>query len=358
MTAAYGFTNCACPCIQQALNDVFGRNAPALRRDKVGLINFLMSPENMAGIEKIQLDPGTGKRKCVTLNWYQKLCESTVNTSITDDCSTGTEAVPYCEDFDITNELETNNMVFDEDNMRRICEPLGDRDQEWIASIINGQMNALLVAWDKLVLAAVLANVGTFMDGSTIKAIQLFNTINSDAVGPRTRAIANIIDEFDQAALAGKPYLVGANEVNKFVRMITYGTGNAAGQDVGALADEFGFFYDRFVEGVFGPNEFLVFAPGVAQLLTWNKYVGDYAKATPSFEHGTIVDPLTGIRFDLKMHYNDCTDTYYIKLQQNWEFVPIPDEGAASCDDGYGVNGIFNYESCDDIEECEGASVS
>jgi len=357
MTAAHGFTNCACPCIQQAINDVAGRNAPALRRDKTGMISALLSPENLTGVEKIQLDPGTGKRKCVTLNWYHKMCETSINASCTDDCSTGAEDDPYCEDIEINYCYEAAKN-FDEDQMRRLCAPLGERDQDWIASILNGMFNAMNVYLDKQLLALVLANVGAFMDGSTIKAIQLFNTVNSDAIGPRTRAIANIIDEFDQAALLGRPILIGANELNKFVRMITYGTGNAAGQDVGALADEFGFYYDRFLEGVFGPAEFVALTPGVAQLLFWNKYVGSYKKANDVFEHSVIVDPVTGISYDFKMHYNDCTDTYNMKLQLNWDFFVVPDAANPSCADDYGVNGIFNFESCDDIEECEGASVS
>ena len=357
MTAASGFTHCACPCIQQSLNDVYRTNAPSLRRDKVGTLSYMMSPENLSGIEKIQLDPGTGKRKCVTLNWYQKMCETSVNDSCTDDCSTGTEDVPFCEDIEITNCLESAKN-FDEDHMRRICAPLGERDQDWIAAILNGMFNSLAVHIDKLLLAQVLANVGTFMDGSAIKAIQLYNTINNDAVGPRTRALSNIQDEFNQAALNGKPNIIGANEVSKWVDSIAYGTGNAAGQDVGRMADGFNFFYDRFVEGIFGANEFLVFAPGVAQFITWNKYVGDYRKANDIFEHSTLVDPVHGIPYDFKMHYNDCTDTYNMKLQLNWDFFVIPDEADDSCQDGYGVNGIFNYEACDDITECVDYSVS
>jgi len=358
MTAASGFTNCACPCIQQALNNVVGRNAQALRRDKPGMISFLRSPENLSGTETVQLDGGKGKRRCVELNWNQKLCEATINESITDDCSTGTETLPFCETIDITKELETDNMVFDEDEMRRICAPMGETDEMWISTIINSQFNSLLTYWDKLVLTEILNNVGTFMDGDTIKAIQLFNTINSDAIGPRTRALANVQDEFDQAGLLGLPNFIGANEVNKWAQMIAFGTPNAAGQDVGMMAAGFNFFYDRFVEGIFGPNEFLVISPGSAQLLTWNRLVGNYAKANDVFEHGTIVDPYTGIRFDIKIHYNDCTERYYIKLQQNWELFVMPDEGDASCVDHYRVNGIFNYEACDDITECVDFSVS
>ena len=354
----HGFHVCSCPCIQQSLINVTRTNAQALRRNKVGGINFLNSPENTAGIEKIQLDPGNGKRKCVDLNYYRKLCETTINEAISDTCDSGNETQPYCDTIDITNELETDNMVFDEDNMRRICAPNGATDEIWIANIINAQFDALLTYWDKLVLQGLLAGLGAFMDGSVIKAIQLFNTINNDAVGPRTRAIANMIDEFDQGAFNGKPNLIGATELNKFVRMITYGTGNAAGQDVGALANEFNFFYDRFLEGVFGQDEFLMIAPGVSQLLTWNRYVGSYQKVSNTFEHSTIVDPMTGIRFDYKMHYNDCTDHYYIKLQQNWELFITPDDGDDSCADTFGVNGLWNYEACDDITDCEDYSLS
>ena len=173
------------------------------------------------------------------------------------------------------------------------------------------------------------------MDGSTIKALQLFNTAATDQIGPRTRALANIQDEFDQAGLGGLPNLIGAGEVNKWAHMIGFGTPNSAGQDVGMMAPGFNFFYDRFVEGIFGPNEFLVLSPGAAQLLTWNRLVGTYAKANDVFEHGTIVDPFTGIRFDIKIYYNPCTEKYYIKLQQNWELFVIPDEGDASCADHY-----------------------
>ena len=358
MTAASGFTNCACPSIQQALNDVAGANAQSLHRDKIGIISFLRSSENMSGVDPVQVDPGNGKRKTVELNWIQKFCEATMNESITDDCSTGTETPPYCEDVNITKELETDNMVFTEDNMRRLCAPLGETDPQWIANVMNKQFNAFFTYWDKLVLAEILLNVGTFMDGDTIKAIQLFNTVNSDQVGPRTRALANIQDEFNQAALWGKPNIIGAGEVSKWSDMVAFGTPNSAGQDVGMMAAGFNFFYDRFVEGIFGENEFLVLNPGSAQLLTWSKYVGSYAKKGATFEHGTVVDPVTGIPLDLKLHYNDCTDTYYLKLQMNWELYVQPDEGDASCADHYGVNGILNYEACDDITECVDYSVS
>ena len=356
---SYGFSTCVCPPIQQALNNIVGTNATSLRRDRVGMIEYLRSPENLSGAEIIQIDPGNGKRKTVTVNYYQKMCESSVNESITDDCSTGTETVPYCEDVTITNELETTNQVFDQDNMRRICEPLGATDEAWIARIMMAQMNALLTSLDKLVITQVMAAFGTFMDGSTIKPVQLFNTVATDAQGPRALALSLIQDEFDQAGFNGVPSLIGANKLNRFYSALDIGAVNAAGLDLSKLGGATNFFYDRFVEPILGVDEFIVMALSVAQLLTWNKYRGNYAVSSPTFEHGTVVDPFTGIMFDLKMHYNDCTDMFYIKLQLNWEFWSTPDDQDASCIDQYGVNGIYNYEVCDTVNECaSGHSVS
>lgn len=360
MAVGQGFTTCACACIQQAINNVYGKNANALRRDKTGCLDYLRSPENLSGIETIKLDPGTGKRKCVTLNWAQKLCQATCNDAITDDCSTGNEAKPFCEDIDITQEFETDGLIFDEDNMRKICAPLGERDDDWIASVINGQFNAAAVCLDKRLLRLVLNGIGTFMDGSTIKAIQLFNTVNSDSIGPRTLAMANIFDEFERAALWGKPQVVGGHtDLNNFFRIINrYGAVNSAGQNVANLQNEVDFWYDRFVTGVFGAKEFIVFAPGVAQFLTWNRMVSGYVKKSPTFEHSTIIDPFTGIEYDYLMHYDDCKQIYHMKLQLNWDYFVIPDEADASCAEHYGVNGVFNYESCDKITECLDVSVS
>jgi hypothetical protein len=345
---------CLCPCVQAALNDIVGRNTYALRRDRVGTVEFLRSPDNLVGVQALQniVDPGNGKKKCVTINYYTKACDSSVSSSITDDCSSGTEPAPLCTEFEVTHELESQQLVFDEDHMRLLCAPLGTVDNDWIMLQIYAQMNALLVALDKRVLALLLANVGAFMDGRTLKQVQLLNTINSDAVGPRPWALINFQHEFDEAGLYGVPNVIGGDLVNKYFKAIGLGAVNAAGLDVSKLGGEANFYFDRFVQSVFGNDEFLVMAPGVAQLVTWSRYVGPYAKKTASFEHGQIVDPFTGIPFDLKMHYNDCTDHYYIKLQLAWDVFFIPEDAEASECDMHGVSGIFNYQYCDELSEC------
>lgn len=352
------WTNCICPSLQASLNEVAGNNAPALRRDRVGLVEALMSPANKAGFEAIPIDPKNGKEKSVRVNYYQRLTEDTVNESLTDTCDSGTEHAPLCDTITLTKALETDNLVFDEDNMRKLCAPLGETDEVWRSRIIMAQMNALLTKLNKNLHALLKINKGTFMDGSTIKNIQLFNTFGDDGAGARQFAIANILNEFEEAGLAGTPMVIGSGDLNLYYKALGIGSVNLYGADLSKLNGETAYFYDRFVPSVWGVNEFVALAPGVAQLLTWNRYVGEYAKKTPTFEHGTIVDPFTGLTFDLKMHYDDCKDTYYLKLQLVYDLWTVPDDAEDSSGDFYGVNGIFNYKICDGIDECAGESVS
>lgn len=349
------FTDCLCPAIQQSLNDIAGRNAYALRRDKVGYLMFLLSPENTSGFEKIKVDPGNGKKKTVRINYYNKWCTSDVQDSCDDNCSTGTEVEPLCEDVTVDHCISSGNLVFDEDNLRLLCEPLAGTDATWKGLLINGLMNAMLVTLDQNLITAAAAAFGNFMDGDVIKNVRLVNTINDNYDGPRPYGLINFQDEFDQAALYGVPNVIGAGQVAKYFNALGLGSVTSAiGFDMTKLGGAANFFYDRFVEGVIGVDEFIVQAPGVAQALLWNRYKGEYAKKTETFEHGTIIDPITGVEFDLKMHYKDCKDTYYIKLELNWDFWSMPDDAEASCGEHYGVNGIFNYKHCDDLNECVG----
>lgn len=350
------WSSCICPAIQQSLNNIARKNAPSLMRDKVGTIEFLKSPLNTNGFEQLRVDPGTGKYKQVDVNYSQRKTEAYINTTCGDDCDSGPEPAPGCERVNVGNCYESRNLKFDEDNMRRICEPLGAVDEQWIASEIMSLMNAFLVTINKAVLTQINANFGTFLDGASIRDIQLFNSLNAtygNMDGARQFAISRIVDNFDESGFSGPPAVIGHGDLNLYYKALGIGCCNMMGADLSKLSGETNFFYDRFVQGQIGVNEFAVIAPGVVQLLEWDKYVGKYAKQTETFEHGTILDPFSGMTFDLKMHYDDCKDQYYIKLQKNWDIWFLPDDSHVESDELFGVNGVFNYRVCDALVDCE-----
>ena len=126
---------------------------------------------------------------------------------------------------------------------------------------------------------------------------------------------------------------------------------STTGTDLAQWVD-YQYYNDRFVEGIVGANHFLVLAPGAVQLVTWNKYVGDYAKRNDVFEHGTLTDPFSGLTYDLKVHYDDCIDQYVIKFQLNWTMFFIPANAFSAGDDLFGVNYTFDFEDCSEIVSC------
>ena len=338
------FTQGLCQKLQTDLNSVAGMNAPALKRDRVGYLDALMSEENRMGFEAIPI-PTNGKNRTVQVNYIQRGTDADVNLTCTNSCDTEQEIAPFETNVSITNCLETKGMKFSEDQMRKLCEA----DSVYVSNVIMSQMNAINTALNKQLLAEQASNFGKFADGTTQKSIKLFEATTN---APRAIASAQIRHEYDLVGASGAPMIVGGGNFDLYAKTQQIACCNAnTGTDLSRWTD-YMYFNDRFVESVVGANEFVVLAPNAVQLLTWNKYVGDYAKRNDVFEHGTITDPFTGLTYDLKVHYDDCADEWSIKLLLNWELFFIPSNAFKVGDPNAGVNYTFNFKDCSTIVAC------
>jgi hypothetical protein len=338
------FTLGLCQKLQADLNSVAGMNAPALKRDRVGYLDALMSEENRMGFEAIPI-PTNGKNRSVQVNYIQRGTDADVNLTCTNSCDTDQEIAPFETVVSITNCLETKGMKFSEDQMRKLCEA----DSVYVSNVIMSQMNAINTALNKQLLAEQSSNFGKFADGTTQKDIKLFEATNN---APRAIASAQIRHEYDLVGASGAPMIVGGGNFDLYAKTQQIACCNAnTGTDLSRWTD-YMYFNDRFVDTVVGANEFVVLAPNAVQLLTWNKYVGDYAKRNDVFEHGTITDPFTGLTYDLKVHYDDCADEWSIKLLLNWELFFIPGNAFKSSDPNFGVNYTFHFADCSTIVGC------
>jgi hypothetical protein len=338
------FTQGLCQKLQQDLTNVAGQNAPSLKRDKVGYLDALMSNENRSGFEAIQL-PTDGKSRMVQINYIQRGTEDDVNLTCTNSCETEQEIAPKETIFEIENCIETKGMKFSEDQMRKLCEA----DSVYVSNVIMSQMNAINVALDKQLLTAQSTNFGKFADGTAKKDIQLFEATTN---APRSIAAAQISSYYEQTGASGAPIIIGSGNMDLYAKTQKIACCNSFGVDLSRWTD-YMYFNDRFVESVIGANEFIVIAPNAVQLVTWNKYVGPYAKRNDVFEHGTITDPFTGLTYDLKVHYDDCADEWSIKLQLNWGIFFIPANAFAATDANFGVNYTFNFGDCSTIAESD-----
>lgn len=324
------YTEGLCSAIQVNLNDIAGSNAPALRREKVGYVDALMSDANRAGFTA-QIVPTNGKFRTVQINYQTQLCDDDVSTSCTPNCEPDVEPSPSEALITEFNCLKYK-MGFDENEMRKLCEA----DSVWVGQTIMNAMNAVNVALDKALLAGVgnsyyLADSGTCTNGNL--EVPLFNA--SGQVNPMAWAYIKHI--YEQTGANGIPFLIGGGSIDLFAKATQMACCNTNyGMDMSNWMSDAYYYYDRFVNSVESSTATFMLAPGTRQLVLWNKYVGDYAKRNDSFEHGTVVDPFTGLVYDLKTNYDDCTEKWYVEIGLNYHHWAIPG-GACACPEYTGL---------------------
>jgi len=302
-----------CSALQANINEVAGTNAPAMARQKVGMIDALVSDVNRMGFTA-DIVPTNGKFRAVQINWIGQACDSDVNTSCASDCSE--DVAPQPNQILITDfQCAKYKMGFDESDMRKLC----DADSVWVAQNIMRAMNAINVSVDKAILAIANTNVGVSGSGGNLQ-IPLYTTTGS----PNPLAWAQIKASMDALGATGSPLIVGGGNMDIYARAMQIACCNTNfGVDLSRASGDGYFYNDTFAPSLLGTTA-LAFAPGAMQLITWNKYLGEYAKRNDSFEHGTIVDPFTGLVYDLKTSYDDCQEKWFVELGLNWNLFQMP----------------------------------
>lgn len=330
------FTEGICEKVQASLIDIYGSNTPNLKRTQVGYLQALTSQTNMSGMTVLPIDPGTGKIKQVRLKYTQRGTESDLTTTKSTTCSTEIEKVPFEQTVDISNYIGTKGMKFTEAEMRKLCGP----DSQWMAEIVSNEMDALAVKINKLLIAGQSSNFGVFLGGSN--AVKSYPLLSGAQFAANFYGESLIMEDMENLDLMGKPIVIGSGKLGHYARMTGIGCCNTLGQDI-SQAGNLDFFRDRFVGGILGNvDDFIMLMPGHVQMLTFNEYVGAYAKENQVFSHGTIVDPFTGLKYDSKWHYNDCDDTYFFQMGIQWDMFYMPLTAFSAYDELRGMNGTFH----------------
>jgi hypothetical protein len=329
------YTQGLCSALQANINEVAGMNAPAMARQKVGMIDALMSDVNRMGFTA-DIVPTNGKFRAVQINWIDQACDGDVNTSCAADCINDVTPAPsqtLITEFNCAK----YKMGFDENDMRKLCEA----DSVWVAQNIMRAMNAINVSVDKAVLAIANTNVGETASGGASLSIPLYTSTGA----PNPLAWAQVRAEMDAQGASGSPLIVGGGNMDIYARAMQIACCNTNfGVDLSRASGDGYFYNDTFAPTILGAGNSLALAPGAMQMITWNKYLGDYAKRNDSFEHGTIVDPFTGLVYDLKTSYDDCQEKWFVELALNWNIFQVPAAYCVNPD----VNLTFLINDCSD----------
>ncbi len=331
-----------CKTVQQDLNRIAAQNAPELMPEKTGLLDAITSPVNTRGVQQLQTDLKDGKYRQVKIEYVQPSTHDEVSDTPEGLCTQGETRSPLHDLVSVTRYKEIKR-DFDEEEMRHFWKA----PSEYRARIMATDMNALYRAINRDLAALYLAKVGNFIGG--VAGGKDLNMIQQKATGEIRADLSGestMMEDMQDLSIAGMPMVVGTGNLSEYATLQKLGVANDLGQDLGKLKN-FMFFRDRDVDQISAPaankNNMLVFAPGACQMVTFNKYKGEFAHRGDQIQKVTIVNPVKNIEFDWNLKYDDCAERYLSTIKLHYDYWVLPSDAFKPGDERAGVNYTFNY---------------
>lgn len=315
-----------------------------------------------------------GKLRELKINYYPPVCEDT-GTCSDNICSTGVVQQLKQDYFNISECTASAVYQLNKNDIRYV-------DGNWVfADHVKAQIMAALPTvrrkWALALTAKLVANVGVV--AGTGNQYQLLPWVDNSTGGINPHGIFDIQRVYRDGAL-NEPYIVGGgSDIWNWKKTIPMGGVNAAGLDVSKMGMN-NVYYDSLVDAAFADTSnqhMIAFDPQMLKLVTFNDNAGIFSTDLDNIEaidaiyqrggtdyiNGTILDPVTGVLWDLNVKYNDCEGywTYQWKLKWDIFFMPpMTCQYDLSGDPLQGVNGVMHFKTCPvNVVECpDGSALS
>lgn len=339
------FANAMLP-IQKPLTQLAFGTDPRYRT--VAAVISASRRNNLINVQDFGYD---GKKRVVQINYYDRQCDA-VGSCDDNMCSEAIVIEPKQRQFKLNRCIASLPYALKRDDIRTV----GDN---WtfsayaLASIRSG-LDSVRKGLNDQLNAFFIENVGCQPDGSPSKAISLTDP-NTAAIRPR--GMFEIEKTFSDAGLVD-PIIVGGGDVYIWERGTTIGGINAQGQRIDQMRAPGEVYYDKGLEDAFGDptkGHVVAFSAQSIKFIAWNENRGMFATDFTSIDdldrmyqvgvqymHGSIVDPLTGLVWDLDLRYDECSKRWTFQYRLNWDIFIMP-EAVCNIDC---VNGIFHFTTC------------
>jgi hypothetical protein len=123
---------------------------------------------------------------------------------------------------------------------------------------------------------------------------------------------------------------------------MSWGCCNDGGIDLSVANGEAYFFRDKDANTILGANQFAVMSPGVMHLLQWKANSGIFMETGDTFAHTRIMDPITGLEYDVDIVYDPCIKQWTWAVGMHFSFFIMPDQWPTGSD-MEGVNGTLRF---------------
>lgn len=308
-----------------------------------------------------------GKKRKLFINYYAPICadDGDGTESI---CDSGTKIEPKQAYFEISQRTASAVYTLNPSDIR-LTDSGWTFSQHAVAQIgsviptVRENMNQQLAT-------ILVANVGLLPNGN---GSQLLPVINKQDGVMNPMGLWEIERAYRDSGYGSNPYIVGGTDVFYWKKAVGIGGMNNSGQNVAQMGHG-NLFYDSTVNTTFGDStteHVISFDPEMLKFVSFNRNAGIfatdkvsieqidtlYAQSSETILRGVWPDPVTGLLWDLNVHYDPCLNDdnggwkFQIKLEWDLFFMP------ASVCNKQGVNSIYHWTTCVQlVETCETGS--
>lgn len=346
--------NGVCPAYLIGLKDLLSED-PTMFNTPVGAIQSTLDPENTRGVKMQQLASEGGHSKSVRISHKQRLTPTDVADA--KSCDEGSEK-PYFEEVFTVNQHSQIALKVKESTIRTLCaaqsnwvDPNGTNKassmqvMREMAEELMHDLDAIRQDINQKFLTSIALNFGTWVGGATSKS---FTVMNASDGALNLAGFNQMRQELSKVNAGKSPIAFGGGALDlALMGSALYGCCNDKGQDFGVMRTNgagFKFYadYENLASYLGNANAFGAFLPGAVQFVTYNKYVGDFAKEIGTMSRGTLLDPaLPGKMYDMRLMPSECDEDYDLWINSDFDFYFAPNNLFKSADRLASVNGIF-----------------
>jgi len=228
---------------------------------------------------------------------------------------------------------------FDSQTMAVMCK----ENPLWMGERLQAMMDVLIrkIATNNAETLTTL--VGDFAVGDNDVALKVKTVATKKLNGDfDLNAYEEITFSASNSGYCSIPFVFGFGETYKYFKKVNAGCCAGDGIDIGSYVgqNDLVFVADKKIQTAFA-NDFVSMATGATQWLTWLEFEGANMIDTDNYKQTTIVEPRTGIRFDMTYKV-DCGITY-INLKLANKLVGLPANLYSVGDNFEGVNFVNQF---------------
>lgn len=297
-----------------------------------------------------------GKLRQFKMNFFAPICDldGDCGTSV---CDSGQTLTPSQVTYTLSRCTASPVFEFEVDGVRSIDDLTNEEAiGEAIANLVRYGRESLSAD----ILTLLISRIGCLPDGQPTKTVNLIN----QSTGQFNPLGAQIVDLAFMDAKLRKPYVIGGSSV--FLADVNQQNSRQTiyGQDL-TRTPLTNWYYDKEVDVAINNSKqnLIAFDPTVFKFVSWNKNAGRFATDLKDIQglinkfaegsvgpfRGTILDPVSGLLWDLDGQFETCPDRWKFQIRLQWDLFFMP---ARVCNIDC-VTGVMRFESCPiDIITC------